>query len=79
MAAIKTKPTGYDKTSTAKIQRWKSLAINNADTLVTSFKTVFAVQLAKPASVTAWSASGGTITFTLGGSITGPVVVYGTY
>lgn len=83
MTAFTTKPDGYDVVSTAKIRRWKSIALATGDTLkVSGAKFVFAVTTAKPASITAWTQSYSatdnsvTITFTLGASTTGPVTVY---
>ena len=82
MTAFTTKPSSYDVTSTGKVRLYKSIALATGDTLfVSGLKFVYGVQTAKPASLTSWSQSAGsggvTITFTLGASTTGPVVVYG--
>lgn len=84
MTAFTTKPDGYDVVSTGKVRRWKSIALATGDTLkVSGLKFIFGVQTAKPASLTSWTQSYSatdnsvTITFTLGASTTGPVVVYG--
>jgi hypothetical protein len=77
MSALTTKPDIFDKSNKHQIRIWKSLALATGDTLKTGLKTVFSVSTSKPASVTSWSDSAGTITFTLGASITGPVVVIG--
>jgi hypothetical protein len=77
MSALTTKADIYDKTATSRVRIWKSLTLATGDTLKTGLKNVWSVSTVKPASVTSWSDSAGTITFTLGASITGPVVVIG--
>jgi hypothetical protein len=77
MSALTTKADIYDQTHVSKVRIWKSLALATGDTLATGLKSIWSVSTAKPASVTSWTASAGVITFTLGASITGPVVVIG--
>lgn len=78
MTAFTTKPDLRDVTSTQRIHTWKSLTIQNGDTLKSGFKEVWCVVVSEPAALSSWSVSSGTITFVTTQDIgPGPVVVYG--
>jgi len=78
MATVKTKCDVREQGSQySKV--WKSLALANADVLVTGFKDVWAVFISDNTKWAAggWTASAGNVTFNLGGAFTGKVVVLG--